>query len=177
MAPEESQQQPELLTILEESRQEFHRAVEGLEAAQASLRPVPERWSVLECVEHVVNVEQRFLGRLESAERVETPAIDKAREAALRERVVDRRQRAEAPEMLRPSGRFPNLAEALNAFDAARRETARFAELHHPELYLLVTSHPRFGTLNGYEYVLIAAGHSSRHARQIREIRAALGSA
>jgi uncharacterized damage-inducible protein DinB len=174
MAPEESKQQLELLTILEESRQEFHKAVEGLEEAHASLRPAPERWSVLECMEHVVNVEHRFLGRLQSAERVETPAIDKAREDALRERVVNRSQRAEAPEMVRPSGRFRNLPEALEAFDAARADMARFVEAHHPEIYLLVSSHARFGTLNGYEYVLIAAGHSSRHAAQIREIRAAV---
>jgi hypothetical protein len=40
-------------------------AVAGITETQAAARPDPERWSVLDCVEHVTAVEERFLGWLE----------------------------------------------------------------------------------------------------------------
>jgi DinB superfamily len=173
MAPEE---RSEILSVLDATRREMHAAVEGLADDEASASPAPGRWSVLECIEHVTIVEQRFMSRLQNAERVDSPSIDKEREAALLERVADRTQRAQAPELVRPSGRFTNLPEALEAFDAVRSETMRVAEARHADLHSLAESHPRFGPLNGYEFVLIVAGHSRRHAAQIHEIRAALAS-
>ena len=55
----------------------------GLTEAQATIRPDPERWSVLDCVEHVTLVEERFLGWLEKAKKLDAPRIDKEKEAGL----------------------------------------------------------------------------------------------
>ncbi len=159
--------------ILESSRQEFNSAAAVAES-QANVRPQPDRWSVLECVEHVALVEERFLGRLEQAQPQETPRIDKQKEADLLARVASRANRAEAPEPVRPSGRFSSLAQALEQFNAARARTMRFAEHRAADLYLLSADHPRFGTLNGVEWMILMAGHARRHADQIREARAAL---
>jgi uncharacterized damage-inducible protein DinB len=178
MAPQSgSDDRSRLLNILDETRRDMHAAVEGLWEAEASANPGPGRWSVLECVEHVTLVEQRFRGWLDNGDRVEVPPIDKQREARLLERVADRSQRAQAPEPVVPVGRFASLAEALQAFDKARAETVRFAEARYAELYSLASSHPRLGRLNGYEFVLLIAAHGRRHAAQIRETRAALAGA
>jgi uncharacterized damage-inducible protein DinB len=174
MAPEEKS---ELLSVLDATHRDVHAAVEGLEDREASLNPAPGRWSVLECLEHITIVEQRFLGRLQNAKRADSPDIDKDREATLLERVADRSKTAQAPETVRPSGRFTGLSQALAAFDATRAETKSFAETCQTDLYFLAEAHPRFGPLNGYEFVLLMAGHVRRHTAQIREIRAALAGA
>jgi hypothetical protein len=171
MAPEE---RSEIVQILETSRQEFNAAAGGIPEAQANVRPEAGRWSVLECVEHVVTVEQRFLGWLERAEPKPAPPCDKQKEADLAARVVNRTNRAEAPEPVRPAGRFTSLMQALDHFNAARTRTIQFAQGRGADLYEMAVEHPRFGLLNGTEMLVITAGHSSRHAEQIRVARAAV---
>jgi uncharacterized damage-inducible protein DinB len=165
----------EIVHILENSRQEFNAATSGLSESHANARPEVGRWSVLECVEHVAIVEERFLGWLERAEPREAPPIDKQKEAALAVRVTNRANRAEAPAAVRPTGRFTSLPQGLEHFNTTRTRTIRFAEERSDDLYCLASEHPRFGRINGTELLLIIAGHARRHADQIREIRAALG--
>ena len=173
MAPE---QELEIVTTLEKSRQDLHSALEGIDEAEARLRPAEGRWSVLECLEHVATAERRFLGRLESAGQLESP-IDPQREAGVLAMVTDRSPRRQAPEMAQPSGRFASLAEALADFDATRANVIHFAETRHAELRTLGSQHPLFGRVTGYELMLIIAGHACRHAAQIREARAAVAGA
>jgi uncharacterized damage-inducible protein DinB len=164
----------ELLRLLGDSQRELHAAVAGLSDAQASASPGPERWSVLECLEHVIAVEQGLLGRVKDAGESDAPPADKRKEAALLARLSDRSSRAHAPQPVRPSGRFRSLSDALESYNAVRAETRRFVEENHTSLYLRALSSPRFGTLNGYEYVVFIVGHGCRHTAQILETRAAV---
>src|ERR1700684_2377783 len=106
MAPTE---RTEIVENLERSRQELIAALAGLSESQANLRPDPERWSVLDCVEHVATVEERFLGWLEAGQKLDEPRIDKEKEAGLMARVPDRSTRVKAPEAVVPAGRFTTL--------------------------------------------------------------------
>ena len=171
MAPEPKS---EIIEILEKSRSEFSDALQGVSEEQASRRPEADRWSVLECVEHVVFVERRFLGRLESAPLQPASMPDKQKEAQLAVRVADRTVRAQAPEPARPTGKFSTLAEAVADFQEARSQTIHFANNRHADLYSLSLEHPRFGVLNGYEFLILMANHARRHTAQIRETRAAI---
>jgi hypothetical protein len=168
-------QRSEIVDDLERSRQEFLAAVAGLPESQAKVRPDPDRWSVLDCVEHVTAVEERFLGFLGAAEKLDTPRIDKEKEAGLLARVPDRSTRAKSPEAVLPTGRFQTLADALDQFNAGRARSVQFAEDRFDDLYFLSSTHPRFGAMNGVEFLIIIAGHCRRHAEQIRETRSALG--
>lgn len=171
MAPQEKS---EIVQTLERSRDEFLASVAGLSEAQAKLRPDPERWSVLDCVEHVAFVEDRFLGWLQKAEKLSAPRVDKQNESRLMQGVPDRSTRVKAPEAVVPTGRFPTLAQALDAFKTQRARSLQAAENPTHDLYCLAAEHPRFGPVNGVELLIIIAGHARRHAEQIRETRAAL---
>ena len=171
MAPKE---RSEIVENLERSRQEFIAAVADLAETQAKARPDPERWSVLDCVEHVAIVEERFFGWLEAAEKLDAPRVDKEKELGLMARVPDRSVRAKSPDAVVPTGRFQTLAEALEQFNARRTRSIQFAEDRCDDLYCLAAAHPRFGPVNGVELLIIVAGHSRRHAEQIRETRAAM---
>jgi len=174
MAPEVSRN---IVEILENSRQEFNAAAGGVAEPHAKTRPDEGRWSVLECVEHVTVVEERFLNRLEEAPKLDSPRIDRQKEAELLVRVASRTNKAQAPEAVRPVGRFASLTQALEQFNAARSKTVEFAESRAAELYSLSAEHPRFGVLNGTEWMMLIAAHGRRHADQIREVRSALAQA
>jgi uncharacterized damage-inducible protein DinB len=165
----------EIVNTLENSRREFIAACEGVTESLEKVAPAPGRWSVLDCVEHVTTVEERFLGWLASGQRMEAPLSDPQKEAELAARVANRTTRVEAPEAVRPVGRFVTLAAALEHFNAARARSARFADDHRDDLYWLAAEHPRLGKLNGVEFLTIIAAHARRHAEQIRETRAAIG--
>ena len=169
-----TQTRSEIVQILETGREEFNAAAAGMEA-KAKAKPAQDRWSVLECVEHVVIVEENGLGKLAQAARLDVPRIDKEKEASIMAQFPDRTTRHIAPDAVRPTGRFASLDEALEHFNAIRTQVVQFAQDRQPDLYRLTTEHRRLGTVNGAEMLLIIAGHAWRHADQIREIKAALG--
>jgi hypothetical protein len=171
MAPGE---RSEIIDILEKSREEFQAAADGVPESLAKTRPEADRWSVLECVEHVATVEEVFRGRIATGLPAETPPPDKQKEAALAALVADRSTRRNAPEAILPKGRFTSLAQGLEQFHGARDRTMQFARDNAANLYALTAAHPVFGPLNGMEALTIIAAHARRHAEQIREVRAAL---
>jgi len=164
----------DILDILEKSTHDFHAAVEGVPESMVKTRPEENRWSVLDCVEHVTTVEEIFLARLAGGGSGEVPPQDKVKEAALATRLSDRSNKRQAPDAILPKGRFPSLAEGMAEFRKVRARSVQFAQEHAGKLYTLASSHPVLGPLNGMEALIILAGHSGRHAEQIREVRAAL---
>ena len=56
----------QLLIELEDSRSALANAVAGVTEEGSRRKPAPDRWSVLECLEHVARVEERFLGWLDA---------------------------------------------------------------------------------------------------------------
>jgi len=171
MAPTE---RSEIIDVLEKSTQEFQAAAGGVSESLAKTRPEADRWSVLECIEHVATVEDMFLKRLAGGEYTEAPPEDKEKEAALAARIVDRSTRRQAPEAILPKGRFTSLAEGLVQFHGTRDRTVQFARERAADLYALASAHPVFGPLNGVEALIVIAAHARRHAAQIREVRTAL---
>jgi hypothetical protein len=163
-----------VLDDLERGSQALRDALRGIGEEQAALRPGPDRWSVLDCVEHLAVVEEYLLGQLEAATPALTPVGTALREARIAERAGDRSRPVEAPEFVRPRGRFATLAEALRCFESVRGRTVRFVECCQKDLRQQATTHPLIGAVNGHEILLMMALHPARHAKQIAEIRAAL---
>ena len=163
-----------LATVLEDGRLFVLEAVRDVSAEHAATKPGPDRWSVLECMEHIVIVEERFMGWIMSGREI-MPDSNFEKETRLSNMVVDRSFKAIAPEAARPDGRFQTIEEAVEAFNAARDRTARMVEERGAELYKVGVTHPRFGDMNGVELVHILTGHAKRHAAQIREVRESLG--
>lgn len=132
--------------------------------------PAPDRWSVLDCVEHLFVVEGRVLARLENPENAPAPDASAEREQQLTS-VEKRNTRIPAPDASLPAGRFTSLAQALDSFDAARERTVAFAKSCGAAVYGISSMHPVFGPINGADTLILAAAHTRRHIDQIREIR------
>ncbi len=126
----------------------------------------PDRWSGLECLEHVNFVERRFLRMVRESEAGHPAERDAAREAALMERVTDRSNRTTAPEAVHPAGRYRSISEALQDFNAVRDETLRFASEEGVNLLSRSARHRAFGPLNGVETLLLIGFHGRRIPRE-----------
>jgi hypothetical protein len=163
-----------ITAALSESSRDLHHSLASISDADAVRRPDPRRWSVLDCVEHLVLAERGLLSRIVAAAPGEPLPEDSAREARAVGAVVNRSRSADAPEPARPAGRFPTLAHALEQFDTAREATLHFAREHRDDLALRAVMHPFFGILSGEEMLLVMCGHVRRHTDQIREIREAI---
>ena len=154
---------------LESARAELIAVVSTLTEEQARTRPAPDRWSVLECLEHVNSVERRFLRMVRESEAGPPAERDAAKETALMERVTDRSDRRTAPEAVHPAGRYRSISEALQDFNAVRDETLRFASEEGVHLLSRSARHLVFGPLNGVETLLLIRCHGRRHTAQMRE--------
>jgi DinB superfamily len=159
---------------LEESRERLLRITRGLSREQLQHKPVPERWSIGEILEHVIFVEGRILAGIERAlqkPRTVPPALE---DEALLERAIDRRQRLQGPEAVAPSGRWPQ-EKLLSQFEAARKCSIEFANTTTAELRQHSYRHPFFGELDCYQWLLLIPSHCERHRLQAEEVMAEPG--
>lgn len=146
-------------------------ALAGIDPGAALVRPGPDRWSVLEIVEHLAASEEFLLGRLRQAKPGPVSHADPAREARLASLALNRERRIDAPEPVLPAGACPTLAHALDRFRAVRAETIQLVESFHGDLRSSLAVHPLISRpLNCYEMLLLMALHPIRHAAQIIEL-------
>lgn len=167
----DAQEKRQLLDALENGREALLDAVVGLSEDAAAQAPGPGRWSVRECVEHVVLAEQYMFGQIVASRPSETPVGSPERETGIRRGGADRARPLEAPAAARPNGRFPTLAEALHAFIASHDQAIRYVHALEEDPRSNAAHHPLIGAVNCYEMLLIIAVHPRRHAAQIHEIR------
>lgn len=158
-----------LITVLEEGRQDVIASVAALSDEQAGAKPAPGRWSALDCLEHLVIVEERFLGWIANGSVIDAPQPSGEKAAQLEAAIVDRSHKVQAPEAVVPTGRFRGVAEAVEAFNRVRDLSVRIAQERGDALYGVGVKHPRFGEMNGAELLHLMSGHGRRHAAQIRE--------
>jgi hypothetical protein len=161
-----------LIAILERGRRDFLDATDKISPEQACFKPTPKCWSVLECIEHVVAVEGRYLSWISGGMEV-APKRDFEKEMRLFTTIRSRLTKVEAPDAVRPRGRFDTLATALAEFQAVRDHSVQLVEERGDALYSIGAEHPYFGKVNGAELIQLIDGHARRHAEQIRETREA----
>jgi uncharacterized damage-inducible protein DinB len=161
-----------LIDALRQSRQTFLNALEGVTEAEAVAKPQPDRWSILECAEHVAFVESRMLQLVSNGSPITDSAQDgHSREERFRKGALDRSRKFVAPELARPRGRFASVSEAVDQFMDSRERSIRYVESCSEDLRSLSTLHPAFGPITCQECLWLLIGHPVRHAEQIREIR------
>jgi uncharacterized damage-inducible protein DinB len=158
---------------LTESRESLLRMAQGLSREQWHYRSAPGRWTVAECVEHVVTVETRLLERIQNTLQKDP---DTSRRSALEgqdhtmfAKAVARVDRWQAPEILVPTGRWPH-EQLLPEFEAARRLTRDFAVGTQADLRTHFFKHPVFGDLDLYQWLILIAAHCDRHRVQSEEV-------
>ncbi len=159
---------------LTRTRQTLLDAVQGVTETQARWKPAPDRWSILEYVEHLAISDDELVAMIQRSlatpARPETEEQRKEREQEIRETPVPRGANR-APEMLQPGGKFKSLADALAAFLAARERTLAYAQTTQDDIRSHFSPHTVLGPLDGYQWLNGNAHHVETHAGHIKEIR------
>src|SRR5947207_2337208 len=107
-AQNKAQTKEELLKYMQQTRKDFEKSVKGLSDAQLNFKAAPDRWSVKEVSEHIALAED-LLGGM-TMKMMSAPAADKkaamyGKEDKLVAGVTDRSHKAQAPDMLKPTGK------------------------------------------------------------------------
>lgn len=160
-----------LLETLRKGEEAFLHSVAGVSEAACRLRSAEDRWSVLECAEHVAVAEEVMLG-LVTGERKLRNAEEPKRDGRILRSGIDRGMRFSASAQSRPRGRFSTLAEAVAHFRAVRERTLRLVEETSEDLRATEVTHPHHvvGVISTYECLLLMGSHAQRHALQIEEV-------
>lgn len=177
-APMSQQEREVAVQQLEDSKQAFLASVKGLSEAQLRFKPAPDRWSIAEVGEHIVVAEERLYGMItEKLVRTPTPPELLAQvqhdDSRITTAVADRSHKMQAPEMLKPTGRFPTGAAVVAAFEQARSKSLAFAQTTQDDLRGHAAPHPVLKALDGYQWLLLLSSHCARHTAQIEEVKSA----
>jgi len=155
----------------------FLKSISGLSQKQWTFKPAPDRWSVAEVAEHIAVSESTILGLVQQKIMLSPAAPEKreqvkGKDQLIIEKLPDRSHKAQAPEFLRPTGRWATQAELTKAFEDSRKTTMDYVRTTNDDLRDHFFDHPVFGTLDGYQWLLLISGHSARHTEQIEEVKA-----
>ena len=166
-----TERRAEIVAILEDSGRAFAEAAGRVPEEHAKWSPNPDSWCALQIAEHVAVTEHGMFRMLTTASPAEASAENPKREESLAKMMLNRARTAPAPEQVLPTGRFTSMGEALQKFADARARTVQFAKETELDLFGLTVSHPFFGAVNGYEFLVTMAGHSRRHVAQLEDLQ------
>ncbi|HKF41972.1 MAG TPA: DinB family protein [Thermoanaerobaculia bacterium] len=160
---------------LEDSRARLLAAIEDVTEEQWARRPAEDRWTIAECIEHVGAAELP-LERLFATGAREQPTEEERRKIRQKDDYVrtflrDRSQKGEAPERIRPKGRFATREEAVATFEERRAANIAWVRATTEPLRDRFGKHPFADVIDGYQWLLFLSAHCDRHAAQIEEIR------
>jgi hypothetical protein len=174
----------ELTEYLAQQRRAVLAAAASVPSEQWTARPAPDRWSISQILEHLYRVESstaplvaKWIGRAREAGHPAETETSSVLGTLERFEVSDRDRRLVAPPIVDPTEN-PDRATVEGRLAVSR--AAMLAAIESGEglaLGDLRHTHPRFGDLNVYEWILFVGEHEKRHALQIEEVAAQLAPA
>jgi hypothetical protein len=161
---------------LHASQDQFFAAIKGVSPKQATFKPVPEQWSILELAEHIAISDEALLGLIRAA--LKRPAQPELMEQV---QANDHRYRREfrphpkgvnkAPESLQPHSRFSTVDQAAAEFKKQREGTIAYARETQDELRGHMSPHHVFGPMDAYQWLVACALHVESHTHHIEELK------
>ena len=169
-----------LVKELQRSQKLLHDSTKGLSPEQWSWKPAPDRWSVAECVEHLALAEDLLRSRV-TDQVMTSPAMPgkksaqqiQQEDAGLAKSLVDRSQKFQAPEQLRPEkSTFTSGPEALKAFDQRRAQAISWLKSEKETLRDHMADFPTLKDMDAHQWLLLISLHTERHTLQAKEVMA-----
>ena len=168
------------VSALQATRKQFLDTLGPLSAAQMKWKPAPNAWSIAEVAEHLVASED-FLSGV-ATKVMAGPATPEKKKANPREtdymliKVLPvRDKKAQAPEPLKPTGKYKDKAALVAAFRAARDRNIAYVRETGDDLRVHFGPAPGFGDLDALQWYIFMAGHTERHINQMKEVMASAG--
>jgi hypothetical protein len=163
----EASERAHVLDQLTATRDKLLGTVQDLTAEQWDFQPAEGRWSIADCLEHVIKVENR-IGKLIVKTLEGDPAPEKRAAAAEKEALLK-----DGREQLHPKKSWPDSLSLVNEFENTRGKTIEFVSAMDRDLRNHFFPHLAFGDLDCYQWMMLIPIHCQRHLAQIEEIKAA----
>lgn len=165
-----------LLDYYQQTMDNLSKSISGLSEAQMQFHPSAEKWSVSQCVEHIIATENMIFGMLKGyMEQPQNPERKKDIMVSDDEIIgfmTNRTEKYQAPEMLQKKGIYNDPKVALKDLEAQRKEIIEFIKKTDiEELRNRINDSPA-GATDAYQSLLFIAGHTARHTLQIDEVKA-----
>lgn len=170
----------ELVKEMDESQDLLLGLITGLTDEQWNFKQNDERWSVAECVEHIVRSERALyeyaLNAMKNPPDPEWYDRTKTKQTFLRKVMPNRNPGgvggAQAPMEIRPTEKWDR-ATAIEEFYKVHGEVRAYIETMPREIKNHTFEHPFpiFNWLNAYDWLLYVPLHTVRHSRQIIEVQ------
>ncbi|SMC59647.1 DinB family protein [Moheibacter sediminis] len=164
-----------LLDYYKQTKNNLSKSISGLSEAQMQFKPSEDKWSVSQCVEHIIATENMIFGMLKTyMEQPENP--DRKKDVVLSDDdilgfMTNRSEKYKAPEMLQKKGIYNQPKVALKDFKNQRKELINFIKKTDiNELRNRINDSPA-GATDAYQSLLFIAGHTARHTLQIDEVK------
>jgi hypothetical protein len=172
----------ELIEYLAEHRRRVHEAVAAIPASLRERKPDPDGWSVAEVIEHLAIIDTRvaaLLNKHVTAARASGVGPDPETSSVVAsypdpQGVVDRTKKIPAPKPVYPTGSVDSTAGVQALVQAHAAMVSSLQNANGVCLTNIMQTHPAFGRLNMYHFIVALGLHDQRHAAQIREIGQAL---
>jgi hypothetical protein len=142
----------------------------GLTDAQLKFRAAPDKWSVLDCVEHLAIAEAQYWKDLQDS--LKTEATSKkalGTDGDVLWYGIDRTVHQKTGDARVPDGRYKTLAAALNDFKKQRKTMLEYARATQEDLHAHLMPGEQ---IDSYQWFVMISSHAQRHILQIREIKA-----
>ena len=164
----------EFIRELDSTAKNLLESISKLSDQQLKYKVNPQMWSIHECFEHIVITEiavYRILMQhgLENADTAsETERIGKVKMEKL---LSDRSVKTEAPDDVKPVGRFSSLDELRDKFLSNRERIAEALKNNSIVFDSRIIPHPVLGEMTKKDWLHFMIHHCERHCKQIEEIK------
>jgi hypothetical protein len=171
-----AEERAKTIDYLKSTQKEFLASIEGVSEAQWKFKAAPDRWSIAETAEHIAVAEQ-FIWELVRDKIMKSPAAPekraevKGKEEMIMAKIPDRSRKAQAPEPLKPTGRWATREALMKEFEAVRAKEIAYVTETKEDLRSHFEEHPAVKTLDAWQWLLFNAAHSKRHTAQILEVK------
>lgn len=165
-----------LITQLQQTRDNLLKDIQGLTDAQLEYKPAPDRWSVIECLEHITLIEKAIWEGeqhlMQAPANPEKRKEIKTTDEQIIKNVEDRSHKVKAPDFGIPKHSYSSNAEAIKNFTEQRNKLIEYVSNTNDDLRNHVMDHPVLGPIDAYQLLLLDAAHTNRHTQQLDEVKA-----
>lgn len=150
--------------------------ISGLSEAQLQFSPGEGKWSIAQCLEHII-LSESMLFEMAKKELGKAAQPDRKNEVKTTDQelinmLTDRSQKFQAPKELQPTGKYKNSKTAIKDFLTAREPVLVYIQnANLDDLRNHISEYPT-GIVDGYQNLLFIAAHCARHTKQIEEVKA-----
>lgn len=164
-----------LRNYMKETYRNLENAVKGLSPEQLNFKSSSETWSILECLEHIVESEPKLWAMAEPV--LAQPATPERRseiqitDDQVMTMILNREYKAKASAEMQPSGKYTNTQMALSQLESQRKVILKDIDQYTMEDLRNRIFEMPMGASDVYQFILFIPGHTARHTLQILEIK------